>query len=419
MPSQYDIWFVPSNTSHLTKFKSVMEPLRQLGLGVHVLCVDSTLEPMHHCLDQIERSGFPFEVLPSGGFDPSEHWLRQRLHRDRLEREFDKFLGGLKADALVLGYDSYVNCRAVVRVARKRGIATVLIPDGLVLIPNRKHKGPLAARVATCIQRWLGVASSRGTSGVDAVVAMNEAGKQALVHGGVRQDKVVVVGSTEYDELAKRLAAGATPAPREELRRRLGLPQDRPIVFFAHQTLDGTDEQLFRAMVDGVRRCGAVLLVKLHPRGDQFPQNWRDWAQREHISPQEAVFVREGCTTVEILQASAACVTAFSTVALEAFVCNCPLVLIQYLDVEFSLPYGRQYGAALDANSPGELADAIVTAVSDEPTRRKLARGRQLAIQGELLGLDGQSSRRIVDAIVQTIEQKQRGLARPSGADPS
>jgi hypothetical protein len=161
------------------------------------------------------------------------------------------------------------------------------------------------------------------------------------------------------------------------------------------------------------------LLVKLHPRGDQFPQNWRDWAQREHISPQEAVFVREGCTTVEILQASAACVTAFSTVALEAFVCNCPLVLIQYLDVEFSLPYGRQYGAALDANSPGELADAIVTAVSDEPTRRKLARGRQLAIQGELLGLDGQSSRRIVDAIVQTIEQKQRGLARPSGADPS
>lgn len=404
------IWFVPSNGSHLGKFRPLMDALRDRGDDVGLLDVDAAHPAILAARPQIEASGYKHVSLPTSAYDPDAHWLRQAAQRAHLERAFSGLLDGIQADALIFGYDSFVSGRTFIRVARARRIATVLIPDGLVVAANESYRRPALVRakhlIGDTLQQRLQAGGRRGLSGVDRILVINAMGRNVLVGHGVPADVVAVVGSPEYDALAARRAAGREPRSASRLRRRLGLPEERPVVFFAHQTLDGTDRSLVRAMLRGTRRCGAVLLTKLHPRGEEKPETWRSWAGSEGIPPSEAAFVGGECSTIEALEMSAACITAYSTVSLEAFICGCPLVLIQYVNVPYALPYGRLYGAALDARGPEELERHIVAVVQDAEVRSRLEEGRRKALLGELGGLDGKSVERSIAAIERTIADR-------------
>jgi len=397
------IWFVPSNSSHVGKFRLLMQALRGRGDDVRLIDVDAALPATLAARSQIEAAGFPHERMPASRFDPDAHWLRQIAQRRHLERSFTSVLERIQADVLVFGFDSFVSGRTFVRVAKAMGFATILIPDGLVVPGNDRYDpGFLAAArdaLADAWQRAFRAGGARGLSGVDGILVMNPMGRDTLIGLGVPAANIHVVGSPEYDDLAARLRAAVDRDVVQIVRHRLGLSGERPVILFAHQVLDGTEREMIRAMVMGVRRCGAVLLVKFHPRGRQRPEEWRAWADQEGFGSDDLRFASSECTSIEALLVSSACVTAYSTVALEAFVCDRPLVLIHFANVPYDLPYGRKYGAAIDAHSPRELEAALVAVLTDTETRRTLHAGRERAMDGELGGLDGRSAVRMIAAI--------------------
>ena len=102
---------------------------------------------------------------------------------------------------------------------------------------------------------------------------------------------------------------------------------------------------------------------------------------------------------------SHACVTAYSTVALEAMLSRKPLILIQYLDVPVLLTYGEKYGAALEAFSPEELEAHVVAAMTDEAVRTRLVESARTCLDEELHGLDGRSTDRMADEIMTLIRR--------------
>ena len=407
--------FVPSNSSQMGKFGTIMEALRARGDDVRAINVDAAYEPVFAAATQIESSGFPFERLPDSRFDPNGHWLRQIAQKPHLERAFASVLERIEPDVLVFGNDSFVSGRTFVRAARRRGIATVLIPDGLVVPPNTRHRmsawGTMRDGMAQFIRRLFHAGGPRGLSGVDGILLINSMGRDVLARQGVAPRRIHVVGSPEYDRLAQTWRREGDAEEDRDLRRRLGIPQGRPVILLAHQPLDGRERALIGTIVSAARLHEAVVLTKFHPRGREDPASWRSWAAREGMSAAETHFVVAECTSIEAVRLASVCVTAYSTVSLEALVCGVPLVLVQYLNTPFALAYGREYGAALEAGSPRELVEAITAILTSEATRARLATGRVAAIHGELHDLDGKSVERTMDAIDHVVAEA-RGRGR-------
>jgi hypothetical protein len=401
------IWFVPTNTSHVGKFSGLMVALREAGAQVGFLCVDSVLPPGMRALPQVRKSGFPFEQLPATAVNAHAHWLLQVVQRPRLERALKGVLATIRADAIILGFDGDLIGRSMATTARRAGIPIVLIPDGLVVPENPRYRPSLFLRikrsVRTGLRALLRAGGVRGTSGVNLVLVMNEMGRDTMIGQGVAPDRICAVGSPEYDFLAAAMRDFRADEAIAAIRTRLGIDAQRPVVFFAHQTLDGGERVLIRTIIETARMNGAVALIKFHPRSRESPSDWVTWAARCGFGKQEAVFVREECTSVEAVQACSVCVTVYSTIALEAMICGRPLVLVQYANVPYALPYGERYGAAMDAQSPGELQEAVQRILNRPEVGAQLVRRAREAVAVELCGLDERSQVRMVDAIAQTI----------------
>jgi len=410
----HTIWFVPTNSSHVAKLKAMMDKLAARGHQVRLLCPDAVQEALSATRESVERAGYPYEMLPSGGFPGESHWSRKVIHRRKLDRVVRGFLDSHPADALVFGEDCGAVSRAFIRAARPRGIVTVMVPDGLVLPPNPDYRVSLWWRLrgalSRFVQRTLGVGGLRGTGGPDLILTMTEIGRQVFVEMGIAAERIRVVGSCEYDALAKSSGGPLSAAEEQTLRGWLGLAPDRPVIFFAHQVVPTTEEtQAFvRMMVSAARRCGGTLLVKFHPRGDDMPDAWRRWAWREGYGNEDVVFARTECTTIEAVRLCAVCVTYFSTTVLEAFVWRKPVVLIQCVNAWFRLTYGSDYGAAIEVNKPEDLEPAIISAATDPAVRERLNRGAEEALQKELFGLDGRSPQRMADSVIDLIERRRR-----------
>ena len=413
-----NVWFVPSNSSHTKKNRLLLDRLHAAGCQVCILCLDDVQDGIHSTREQAAATGYPVVDFPRGGFRPCRHWLGEALQRHGLARTARALVKSHSVDVMVFGADTAVVSRTIGRVARECGVFTVLIMDGLVLPSNPACGQGLvsAARRAAgaAVQRLLYHGGPSGTSGADLVLAMSETARQVLIGRGVPPERVRVVGSPEYDELARRAQQEDFLAAGQRVRQRLGIDPRRAVLFFAHQDTMPLEaqRQLVLDMVQAARPCGAAVLVKFHPRGDQWPAEWQPWAAAQGLAPADVVFTRDECTSIEAVQACQACVTVFSTVSLEAMICGKPLVVVQYADAPEMLTYADQYGAAMDARSAVELKAAIVAVLTRPQERQRLLGNAQTALQHELCGPDGKSADRIVGAILQAPCRHSAGVAR-------
>jgi len=400
------IWFVPTNSSHVLKNRRLLHVLQARGHQVRLLSLDEILRPEHASGRVMREAGLPVDAIAGEGLRVRRGMLGQSLQRRPLRRLWNRFLVAHKPDALVFGADTGVVSRTFIRAAVAHGVPTAVIPDGLVLPENPTFREPIWTRLrhgaALRLSRWLCGLGPRGSAGADIVLVMNATGKKVFVDQGVPPDRVVVVGSPEYDELHAQVSGQADPDAERRLRERLGLPPEGPVVLYAHQPLPlapGVQEALLLHMIEGCRQAGAALLVKFHPRRHQDLQRWRDWARARGLPDRQMIFARDECTSVEAVRLCSACATAFSTVALEALVCGRPVVALACLNAAYRLPYAEQYGAALAAASLAQVAPAIVAAVSDPATRQRLVAAARRAAVVELAGLDGRSAERTSEAI--------------------
>jgi hypothetical protein len=153
-------------------------------------------------------------------------------------------------------------------------------------------------------------------------------------------------------------------------------------------------------MVAGLRRCDGTLLVKFHPSSGEDVTEWQGWARKEGFTPEEVVFALEGLLAPEAVRVCHACVTAYSTVALEAMLSRKPVILMQYLPVPHFIQWGETYGAACDVFSHEELERAVFEVMSDPDVCRRLLDNAEVCLQREFGGLDGNSTQRMADDLM-------------------
>jgi nucleotide-binding universal stress UspA family protein len=407
------IWFVPSNSSHIDKNRQLLSALEAHGCRVRLLCLDEVMKQRYWTREQMRAGGFEHEVLPANGFRPNRHWLLLGLQRSILVNSFQRVFGEQQADAVIFGADSGLASRTAGDVARLLGIPTVLVADGLVVPPNPRYNPGLLWRAyawfVSFINSILKSAGQGRSSPVDRLLVMNEQARHDLTRYGVDAKRIRVVGSPEYDALARQVRETQTDDNEAALRERLGLPSMRPVIFFAHQGLPG-EARLVResvtAMVRAARACGAVVLVKLHPRGGLAPETLREWAKHQGFGAEDVVIIRSECSSIEAVRLCSVCTTFFSTVSIEAMVCRKPVVFMLYHGYRTALSGRDLDDAALDAETPEELERQLVRVLTDSSLRDRLIRNAEAWLEREMFGLDGKSAERGAAAILELIEER-------------
>lgn len=396
-----------------------------------MVCVDKLYPEEYATRKHLEAEGYTFRLLSDSGFHSTHHWFLHLFHRSSLIRNVRKLLQEIRPDLLIACTDSDLPARTVIRVANELAIPNLLIVDGLAVGGNPNYRLKLLPRlkisIASSLIKLLNVRGRRGTSGVERILVMNEDSREEIIGHGVDARRVLVVGSPEYDEVARTEKNDCAEEKNRQLRIDLGIGASQPVILFAHQSLflpKLQEQDMIREMMHAARACDGILLIKFHPRCGENPSQWKAWARQEGFTETEAVFLRDWSPSIDAVRMSAACITVYSTVALEALVLGTPLILINYLNTTSILPYAEKYGAAIAAASPLELREAIVRAVSDVHTRVRLQRNGMKALISELGGHDGRSLERTAQAVLELIRNSgsqhsgsmSERSQRPSGA---
>ncbi len=316
-----------------------------------------------------------------------------------------------RPDVLIFGAECGQESRGFVRTARRSGIPCVLVEDGIHL-PGEPdpNAGSLAHRLnAKCVlflYYRLYRVGPPGTSGVNLIFVINEASKQFFASMGLPAERIRVVGSPEHDALAARFRANDV-CDCGAVRQRLGLPGDRPVIFYAHQHLVFGEplRGMVREMWRGAVRAGAVLLVKFHPRSPEDLATWRAWVETQDLPRDGVMFVRDECTATEALMLCAAMVTVHSTVVFDALVLRRPLVLIRFLD---TAPVFSEYEVAIEVHQESELAAAVTSIIADQPRRQRLLDNFPRTIRHELHDLDGLTVQRTAGEIECLVASRRR-----------
>ena len=412
---KYNITFAPTNSSHVGKNSSLLRLLRQRGHKIRILCTDQWVSQIHATLPSIRKTDFDWEEVASINIPREARKIRRICYSRRIARTVKAWIeANPSTDLFVFGGDMGIISRTFIRTARESGVPSVLVLDGLLLPrnPNYVPVGGILNRLRDAVANLAYKLSygkgPRGASDVELVLAINETSRQVLLDSGVPNDIIAVVGSPEYDALAAKMN-DAGDISQTAVRQRLRIAADRPVVFYAHQGLGMQEEghkQVVKKLGEGCSKADAVLLVKFHPRSGESVSQWRQWAASVGLSETDVVFALDECTSIEAIQLCAVCVTAFSTVALEALMYSRPLMILRYLNVEFLLPYAQQYGVALEVFDEQELSDSIARLVQDPDLRSRLLANRSAAIAHELAGLDGKSGERSALAIERLLAKR-------------
>jgi hypothetical protein len=286
----------------------------------------------------------------------------------------DTALELLQPEVVLVGNDRWWGGASVVELARRRGISSVCVQDG----------------VAGDVPSWWWLTA-------DHLAATSEQLVQMLVRHGVAPERCRVTGQPRYDSV--------TRSGREDqraVRIALGLDPSRFSVLFAVQTMHGPD--YVRSIVAALLAVPAVhVMLRPHPSD---PRSMYERLTREH-GPERMTLHREG-DSLMLLRACDALVTQHSTVILEAALLGRPVIT-----ADFGGPRGPAavVGAAIGTAVCGvdELTREIrrLVRAAHAPTPQPPQAG-QAALRALLGPVDGRAGERVGDLVAEALKREPR-----------
>ena len=306
------------------------------------------------------------------------------------------------------GFD-YVN--PLVYAAQRQGAAIISCVSNYDNVCSRGYRGFMPDKVAV----WSNLMA-------EDVHRLND----------IPRDRIVVTGPVQFDRYF-----AAIPVGREEFLRERGLDPARKTVLYAGSTNTLDLLHFMRVLVDGTRRCcGEAFNVVLRPHPD--PRLMRSPAIRACVELAELrgdrVYVSDPSRLSSdalnpdedldelhaLLAYSDVLINHYSTLGLEAAVCNLPTIYVNYdlypqgFNVKAMSWWYRQtthnrrplrLRAARVAQDDNELLDAVIALAGDRS--QQAAERREYALS-ECDRLDGKSTERLAMLVRETLHSTTR-----------
>ena len=402
------ILFVSSNPSHAATQLPVAEELLCRGHKSIFLSRDSLIEEGYRVEPFLISKKIP--IIQYKGFYKADlgRFFPDISGYFKFRAEFSEWLAAVCADAVVLcNDDAALFDRMVLDLFCCNGKRTFLIQESvrpsirkIPLIVKFKEQGineilhqylaKLAFSLALGPFFRKGYAHSRNTT----IFAAGDMFRQLLLKDGVENSRILVTGQPRLDR--KTLSIKLF---REEERNRR-----EKILLYCNQPVKCSleaQERLFIKLVEAIDGMDNVkLIVKLHPR-DLPESHWMKLLQPEQ--GKSLVEITRTRTLASCFEAADAFMTIASTTCLEAMDYGLPVGLINYLPIDWYLPYAS-FGAVVSVDSEQELRSSIETLVFNESVQQRLRVGAEQILQSELHLRDGKSAWRIANHIEMSLQ---------------
>ncbi len=234
------------------------------------------------------------------------------------------------------------------------------------------------------------------------IAAWGTYSKKLLLDWGVPEERIEVTGVPRYDTfIQEKLPAGL----KDEVMRELGLDPSKKIAVLATDPFHEPGRadfvgnylqqeelrKLVQTVIEAARSFQDVqLVIKLHPR-DRYEEAARQWVKE--AGAENSVIVTRTYSTPNLVRTCDVLLTVCSTVAIEAMLCDKPVVTINMQGGRDLQPHA-ELGAALGARDLESLKGSIFKSLNDEKTRETLRAGRQRVISEYVSELDGKAAAR-------------------------
>jgi CDP-glycerol glycerophosphotransferase (TagB/SpsB family) len=236
---------------------------------------------------------------------------------------------------------------------------------------------------------------------------------------GASANQVEVTGNAQCDEMHKRSRASWSAI--SAFKASLGLPQDRPILVFAHEhtgriyqlepsAADDADRAILEAM--RVAAPAAIRVIKMHPK-----EGSAEMAKLRAMDP-AAVIVGSEVDLGQLVAASDLVLSVLSSSLLWAIGINRPAISAFLWPNVHEMRRARIYTGVENADSVEELVRAIRRNLHDQAHIDQW-RERRAACQQEFLRLDGKSMERIVPLIGRAATVRTRSSGVPAIRSPA
>ena len=168
----------------------------------------------------------------------------------------------------------------------------------------------------------------------------------------------------------------------------------KKILFAAGSSIvrDELNIQFLKALVDSVKNFNAFVIIKMHPRTKETPQEIYNIIGAQDKSCLEVV--KQSDDTFEILKDVYGLITVSSTMIIEALLLDKEGITVDYLAGEQRLDYGK-YDAVYTIEDQQKISDVIAEALQ---TKKSPANKKHL-LEDELFKLDGNASERVAHLI--------------------
>jgi glycosyltransferase involved in cell wall biosynthesis len=229
----------------------------------------------------------------------------------------------------------------------------------------------------------------------DKFAVFGEKIKDIFMGSGIDPLRIVVTGAAHYDRLFNR-----NREQDEHTLRGYGIePEDRIALFAAQPSPFSEVEDMLSGIIGAVRNTEDMrLVVKVHPDDDialyeMITGKYRD----TKINVLKDIDLSVLISHCELL------ITKHSTTALEAMMVDKPVVTINLTGEPDPITYAQE-GASLGVYHKDDIKPAILKALHDENTRRRLKAARLTFVRNWAGEPDGRASQRIISLMKEMIK---------------
>ncbi|MGB9979488.1 UDP-N-acetylglucosamine 2-epimerase [Methanobacterium sp.] len=275
------------------------------------------------------------------------------------------FINKASPDILIVGDDRSTITRTCILPAKENKIPVVEIQHGLFSLPEifvNLMPEPISDKI--CV--W------------------GNSSRKYLLELGFEDKKIEITGSPEFDE-HKKFAESFED-------------KENKIILFATQApYKSTNLEVIEEMGKNNKLDEFIVYVKPHP--DEDPVSYKFL---EDKFPGK-VFIRQKNENIShLLAISDIILTISSTVGLESAILDKPLICVNFLN-EKSMYVDD--GIALEVKNIGELSKSIIDVLNPE-IAAELSENRTKFVNEYVYGLDGKSTERIMNVIIDLLDKK-------------
>ncbi len=328
-------------------------------LGARRFCRD--------CAKRLSATFAGFDVLPLVLADIRRSFTVGELFRDRLlARALRRLSTQVQLSALVFRAEGQPCDNAL-----GYGVAGRALSIGFWHLPIYRYYLPLHLGAGVA-ERGLSEPTALAPSLPQRMIVSGRAGAEALLRQGYPAGRIGVCGAVRQPHLA---AYRSAHPGREELRRRLDLPADVPIVFAATSVVRTDSEGLLSALSEVLPGLGEFrLVVKLHPTLP-LDDDFLGWVFTRLGHERAGLMPGKG-SLYDYIAASDVMVVAGSTIAFEAMALGTAAIAFENPGA-FSASSLDDFGdACVVTHTAAELRSALQLTLSNTPeaeARRRAA----------------------------------------------